>query len=102
MFANDTTENNAIILELMDKQKKQSGAHIDPQYSYDHYKNIIEMRKECEKITCAPYPKDPSQPMNIQELVLKQQFFFVSATLSDILRRFLKKNQSWEKLPDKV
>jgi len=34
---------------------------------------------------------------------LKQQYFFMAATLKDILRRFIKKNQSnWERLPDKV
>jgi starch phosphorylase len=37
----------------------------------DQYKNIIETRKECEKITCAPYPKDPGQSVRIQELVIK-------------------------------
>jgi hypothetical protein len=37
----------------------------------DIYKNIIEMRKECEKLTCAPFPKDPDQPLPIQELSLK-------------------------------
>jgi starch phosphorylase len=36
-------------------------------------------------------------------LVIKQQYFFMAATLKDILRRFLKKNpNSWEKLPDKL
>ena len=39
--------------------------------SMDQYKNIIETRKDCEKITCAPYPKDPGQSLRIQELVLK-------------------------------
>jgi len=69
----------------------------------DHYKNIIEMRKECEKITCVPYPKDPGQPLSIQELSLKQQYFYVSATLKDILRRFMKKNQhNWDRLPSKM
>ena len=27
----------------------------------DHYKDIIGIRKECEKITCAPLPKSPDQ-----------------------------------------
>lgn len=85
---------------MMERNKKVGQSTIS---EYDHYRNIIEIRKECEKITCAPFQKDPSQPAKIQELVLKQQFFFVSATLSDIIRRFCKKNQThWEKLPDKV
>jgi starch phosphorylase len=75
----------------------------EKQQSEDQYKNIIDTRKECEKITCAPYPKDPGQSLRIQELVIKQQYFFVSATLKDILRRFQKKNnQNWDRLPEKV
>lgn len=37
-----------------------------------------------------------------KELRLRQQYFFCSATIQDVLRRFLKKNHSWEELPDKV
>ena len=63
-----------------------------PMSEYDHYRNIIEIRKECEKITCAPFPKDPNQSPKIQELVLKQQFFFVSASDDQfVLKIFLKK-----------
>jgi len=41
--------------------------------------------------------------LRIQELVIKQQYFFVAATLKDILRRFMKRNKTnWERLPDKV
>jgi starch phosphorylase len=34
---------------------------------------------------------------------LKQQYFFVSASLQDLLREFLKKpNRKWSEMPDKV
>lgn len=67
------------------------------------FQDIIQIRKNCEKITCVPYPKDSSQPKKIQELVIQQQHFFMAATLKDILRRFLKKNAPhWDRLPDKV
>lgn len=62
IFANDTTQNNKEILEMMDQNKKKS---MLPMSEYDHYRNIIEIRKECEKITCAPYPKDPNQSPQI-------------------------------------
>lgn len=67
------------------------------------FKDIIQIRKFCEKITCVPYPKDSDQPLKIQELVIMQQHFFTAATLKDILRRFTKKNaNNWERLPEKV
>mmetsp|Transcript_10057 Transcript_10057/g.16946 ORF Transcript_10057/g.16946 Transcript_10057/m.16946 type:complete len:303 (-) Transcript_10057:1359-2267(-) len=54
-------------------------------------------------ITCAPFPKDGVQSPKIQEMVIRQQYFFVSATLKDILRRFLRKNRGdWENLPQKM
>ena len=37
-----------------------------------------------------------------KELRLKQQYFFVAATLEDILRRFKKKHDSFDNLPDFV
>jgi starch phosphorylase len=37
-----------------------------------------------------------------KELRLKQQYFFISATLKDIIRRFKKKNHPWSQFPDKV
>lgn len=37
-----------------------------------------------------------------RELRLKQQYFFVSASLQDILRRFRKSHFHFDKLPDKV
>ena len=69
----------------------------------DQHADIIETRKECEKITCVPYPRDRNQSKKIQELVIKQQYFFMAATLKDILRRFKKRNGfAWEKLPEKI
>jgi starch phosphorylase len=38
--------------------------------SEHRFKDIIQIRKNCEKITCVPYPKDSSQPLKIQELVI--------------------------------
>ena len=40
---------------MLDQRRKKD---VSVTSEYDHYRNIIEIRKECEKITCAPYPKD--------------------------------------------
>jgi starch phosphorylase len=46
------------------------------------------------------YPDDSTH--SGKELRLKQEYFFVSASLHDILRRFLKLNSDLQTLPDKV
>jgi len=47
------------------------------------------------------YPADDQSAG--KELRLKQQFFFVSATLQDVVRRFKKRPRwCWEEFPDKV
>lgn len=53
-----------------------------------------------ENISRILYPND--KVFVGQELRLKQEYFLVSATMQDILRRFKKKNKDWRKLPDKV
>ena len=94
IFGNDYRKNTTDIINQLSQAQGRN---------QDQYKNIIEARKECEKITCAPYPKDPNQSIRIQELVIRQQYFFVAATLRDILRRFWKRSKNnWEKLPEKV
>jgi starch phosphorylase len=67
--------------------------------SGDYFK-AIEARQRAEYITSVLYPND-STPSG-KELRLKQQYFFCSATIQDVLRRFLKKERSWEELPDKI
>ncbi|MEX0778707.1 MAG: glycogen/starch/alpha-glucan phosphorylase [Balneolales bacterium] len=53
-----------------------------------------------ENISRILYPND--KVFVGQELRLKQEYFLVSATMQDILRRFKKKHNDWRKLPDKV
>ena len=65
------------------------------------YTHAVEDKTQTENISKVLYP--PDVQLAGKELRLKQQYFFVSATLQDVLRRFKKRDhRSWEELPDKV
>ena len=53
------------------------------------YYGAVEAKERCESITSVLYPSDDND--NGKVLRLKQQFFFVSATLQDALRRYKKR-----------
>ena len=70
-----------------------------------NYERAVEERVETETISKVLYPNDASA--SGRELRLKQQYFFVSASIQDILRRFLsthemKKPADWALLPEKI
>lgn len=64
------------------------------------YARAVEKKVRSENISKVLYPNDVT-PQG-EELRLKQQYFFVSCSLHDILRRFRIKNSDWEQLPEKV
>lgn len=75
------------------------------EFNEGNYEKAVEGRYETETISKVLYPNDASA--SGRELRLKQQYFFVSASIQDILRRFLSKRDSqskqhWKQLPDKV
>jgi glycogen phosphorylase len=72
---------------------------LDAFNSGDHLGALNESNK-AELITRVLYPAD-STPAG-QELRLRQEFFFVSASLQDILRRHLQQYPDFLNLPDKV
>lgn len=50
-------------LPIFGNEQKVSGplnVNLKKTEVLDQYKNIIQIRKQCEKIICAPYPKDPN------------------------------------------
>jgi starch phosphorylase len=69
------------------------------------YEKSVSERNDTENISKVLYPNDAS--VLGKELRLKQQYFFVSASIQDILRRFLsvhemKKPADWKLLPEKI
>jgi starch phosphorylase len=75
------------------------------QFNDGNYERAVEERNQTETISKVLYPNDASA--SGRELRLKQQYFFVSASIQDILHRFLsihpiKKTDDWLLLPDKI
>jgi glycogen phosphorylase len=66
------------------------------------YVRAVEHKNETENISKVLYPPDDQYAG--KELRLKQQYFFVSATIQDVIRRFKKRRTSrpWSELPNKV
>lgn len=70
------------------------------QFNQGDYFKAIEEKQKSETICSVLYPNDNTQLG--KELRIKQQYFFVSATLQDILARFKASNHPLSALPDKV
>ena len=70
-------------------------------FNSGEYVRAVEDKTVSENISKVLYPADDRTAG--KELRLKQQYFFVSATLQDVVRRFKKRpSWQWEELPDKV
>jgi glycogen phosphorylase len=70
------------------------------EFNQGDYIGAVHAKVISENISKVLYPSD--EAMSGKELRLKQQYFFVAATLDDILRRYRKMNWDWTKLPDYV
>ena len=64
------------------------------------YARAVEQKVQTENITKVLYPNDNTPQGKL--LRLKQQYFFVSCSLRDIIRRFRIRNDNWDTFPDKV
>lgn len=69
-------------------------------FNAGEYVRAVEDKDRSESISRVLYPPDDQYAG--KELRLKQQYFFVSASLQDILRRFRKVHDDWGRLPDRV
>jgi len=79
------------------KASNQFDLHI---FQHGDYIKAVEDKNISENISKVLYPND-----NIyegKELRFKQEYFFVSATLQDIIRRYLKTFETFDKFPEKV
>ncbi|XP_010245593.1 PREDICTED: glycogen phosphorylase 1-like [Nelumbo nucifera] len=79
---------------------KPSGQYDMESYNTGDYINAVVNRQRAETISSVLYPDDRSYQG--KELRLKQQYFFVSASLQDIIRRFKETHNDFDNFPDKV
>ena len=69
-------------------------------FNEGNYMRAVEDKNESENLSKVLYPDDRTETG--RALRLKQQYFFVSASLQDILRRYLTVHTNLDNLPDKV
>jgi len=70
-------------------------------FNESKYQEAVEARRRAEDLSSVLYPNDDKYEGKV--LRLQQQYFFVSASLQDLLRDFMKKpGRKWSELPDKV
>ena len=69
-------------------------------FNQGDYESAVREQQQAENITAVLYPNDNFY--SGKELRLKQQYFWVAASLSDIIRRFKKSRRPWKEFPDQV
>ena len=69
-------------------------------FEVGQYAEAVEDIVRSESITKVLYPNDSTELG--RELRLKQQYFMVSCSLRDIIRRFRLRNSDWDAFPDKL
>jgi starch phosphorylase len=69
-------------------------------FNQGNYNAAIEDKNRSEDVSRVLYPDDSTE--HGRELRLRQEYFFVSASLQDLLRRYFKTHASVEQLADKV
>ena len=69
-------------------------------FNRGEYVEAVVNKVLAENLTKVLYPNDTVSAG--KELRLKQEYFFVSCTIQDILRRFKSDGNAWETFPDKV
>ncbi|MHB8950566.1 MAG: glycogen/starch/alpha-glucan phosphorylase [Rhodoferax sp.] len=79
--------------------RASGGVNLDA-FNRGDYIQAVEAKNQSENVSRVLYPDDRTE--HGHELRLRQEYFFVSASLQDILRRYLKNHSSLEQLADKV
>lgn len=68
------------------------------QFNEGDYTEAVRSKIQAENISQVLYPNDTQYMGKV--LRLKQQYFFVACSLADIVRRFKRENEDWERFPD--
>ncbi|KOS17948.1 Glycogen phosphorylase [Escovopsis weberi] len=80
---------------------KASGGEFDFQkFNSGDYESSVADQQRAETISAVLYPNDNLE--RGKELRLKQQYFWVAASLYDIVRRFKKSKRPWSEFSDQV
>ncbi len=69
-------------------------------FNAGEYEKAVLNKRKADEIVAVLYPNDATAEG--KELRLKQQYFFVAASLQDTLARFLETQSDFEKLPEKA
>ncbi len=69
-------------------------------FNRGNYMAAVESKNQSENVSRVLYPDD-STPSG-RELRLHQEYFFVSASVQDLLRRYLRTHQNFDRLADRV
>ncbi|KAI1304575.1 glycosyltransferase family 35 protein [Xylaria venustula] len=80
--------------------KAASGEFDFQKFNSGDYESSVADQQRAETISAVLYPNDNLD--RGKELRLKQQYFWVAASLHDIVRRFKKSKRKWNEFPDQV
>lgn len=80
--------------------KAASGEFDFQKFNNGDYESSVADQQRAETISAVLYPNDNLE--RGKELRLKQQYFWVAASLYDIVRRFKKSKRPWSEFPDQV
>lgn len=80
--------------------KAASGEFDFSKFNSGEYESSVADQQRAETISAVLYPNDNLE--RGKELRLKQQYFWVAASLYDIVRRFKKSKRAWSEFSDQV
>ncbi|XDG07095.1 hypothetical protein ABKA04_006710 [Annulohypoxylon sp. FPYF3050] len=80
--------------------KAASGEFDFQKFNSGEYESSVADQQRAETISAVLYPNDNLD--RGKELRLKQQYFWVAASLYDIVRRFKKTKRAWSEFPEQV
>ena len=90
---------NSVVTLRLWSARASGGVNMDA-FNRGDYILAVEEKNVSENVTRVLYPDDRTE--HGRELRLRQEYFFVSASLQDILRRYLLSNTGFDALADQV